>query len=266
MTRLPSPVGVVLLATAAALIALGIVQTDTWGWLDARTRAAMRGGLALLGGFLLHQRWTSSPVLDLDLFQSHNYRWVNIATLVFSTGFIAMFFASILFLSSVWRWSIFEAGLGVSPGPLLVAALAPFLGRLAARTGQRPLLILGSLLFACGGLWRLLFLGESPDYVADYLPSMLMTGTGVALCIPQLASAAAQSIAPNRLGVGAAVNQATRQLGSTLGVALAIALIGEPASIAEAVTNYDHIWWLLIACGLATALLVLPLQTTQSRA
>jgi hypothetical protein len=66
--------------------------------------------------------------------------------------------------------------------------------------------------------------------------------------------------------VGAAVNQATRQLGSTLGVALAIALIGEPASIAAAVTNYDHIWWLLIACGLATALLVLPLRTSQSRA
>jgi EmrB/QacA subfamily drug resistance transporter len=261
---IPSPVGVVLIAAAAALVSLGVVQTGSWGWLDGRTVSSVVVGIGLLAIFLFEQRRTRAPVLDLDLFESHNFRWANLATLVFGIAFSAMFFGSILFLTSVWRWSILDAGLGVSPGPLLVALLAPLFGRLATRSGQRPLLLAGGFLFAIGGLWRLVFLQASPDYLADYLPSMLFTGTGVALCLPQLAGVVAQSLAPNRLGVGGATNQATRQFGGTLGVALAIALVGQAASVTEALVNYDHIWWLIIAGGLTTSLLALPLRTAQA--
>jgi EmrB/QacA subfamily drug resistance transporter len=260
-TRIPSPVGVGLIAAAASLISLSLVKTDAWGWLDLETLAVLGAGLALLLLFVLHQRRTSAPVLDLDLFQSRNFVWANLATLVFGVGFSAMFFGSILFLTNVWEWSILDAGLGVSPGPLLVAVLAPIFGRVASRSGQRPLLLAGGVLFSLGGLWRLTFLGSTPDYLADYLPSMLFTGMGVALCLPQLAGVVAQSLAPERLGVGGATNQATRQFGGTLGVALAIAFVGHAASLEEALAGYDRIWWLLIAGGLATSLLALPMRT-----
>ena len=260
-TRIPSPLGVVLIAGAASLISLSLVQTDVWGWLDGRTLAALGAGLGLLTIFVAQQRRTTAPVIDLDLFESHNFRWANLATLVFGTGFSAMFFGSILFLTEVWGWSIFDAGLGVSPGPLLVAVLAPIFGRVATRTGQRPLLIAGGLLFAVGASWRLTFLDASPDYVTEYLPSMLFTGTGVALCLPQLAGVVAQSLAPDRLGVGGATNQATRQFGGTFGVALAIAFVGHATTLSEALTGYDHVWWLLIAGGLGTSLLAIPLRT-----
>ena len=55
-----------------------------------------------------------------------------------------MFLSSILFLTDVWQWSILKAGWRVAPGPLMVAVLAPFMGRLAARIGQRPLLLAGA--------------------------------------------------------------------------------------------------------------------------
>jgi MFS family permease len=171
-----------------------------------------------------------------------------------------MLFGSILYLINVWRWSVLEAGLGISPGPLLVAVLAPTFGRVATRTGQRPLIVAGGLLFALGAVWRLAFLGTDPDYVTTYLPSMLFTGTGVALCLPQLAGVVAQSLPANRFGVGGAVSQATRQFGGTLGVALAIAFMGQPASIAEAVTSFERIWWLMLAGGVLTAVLALRLQ------
>ena len=122
--------------------------------------------------------------MDLSLFESHNFRWANAATIVFGIAFSAMFLSSILFLTSVWNWSILEAGFGVAPGPLLVAVLAPGFGKLAARIGQRPLVVAGGLVYAAGGAWRLVTFDAEPAFLTAYLPSMLLTGTGVALMHP----------------------------------------------------------------------------------
>ncbi|MGI9615179.1 MAG: MFS transporter [Acidimicrobiales bacterium] len=171
-TRLPAPLGVALIAGAAALLSFGVVQSESWGWSDTRTVASLGLGLVALVGFVASQRKSQAPVLDLELFAIRNFAWGNAASMVFGLAFIAMFFGSILFLTDVWDWSVLAAGSGIAPGPLLVAILAPQMGRLAGRFGQRPLLIAGGVFFAIGGLWRLAFLGPQVDYLFDYLPSM----------------------------------------------------------------------------------------------
>ena len=258
---LPAPLGIVLIALAAGLISLGVVQSEEWGWASAATLGSIAAGLCLLGVFVLHQRSTTAPVLDLELFSIKNFSWGNAASLWFGIGFTAMFFSSILFLTEVWQYSILRAGFAVAPGPALVAVLAPFMGTLAGRIGQRPLLLIGGVAFAVGGLWRLVALGGTPSYVIDYLPSMLFTGIGVAMCLPQLSSVVAQSLPPDRLGVGGGANQAIRQFGGTLGVALTIAFVAGATSLAEALDNFDLVWWLLIATGIGTSLLSIPLVT-----
>jgi len=258
---LPSPLGIALVTLGSVLLSLGLVQSEVWGWGSARTVSSLLGGAVVLVLFVLHQSRTSAPVLDLSLFQSSNFGWPNAAALVFGTAFTAMFLSSILFLTSVWQWSILAAGLGVAPGPILVAITAPVLGRLAGSIGQRPMLLLGGVSFAIGGAWRLLVLTAAPGYVTDYLPSMLFTGLGVALCLPQLSSVIGQSLPLNRLGVGGAVDQAFRQFGGTLGVALAIGFIGRPGELSDALARFDRVWWILIIGGLATTLLSIPLDT-----
>jgi EmrB/QacA subfamily drug resistance transporter len=261
----PAPLGVVLIATAAALVSLGVVQSESWGWTDPRTIAAIAGGLALLGLFVAQQRRTTAPVLDLELFSIGNFRWGNAATLTFATAFTAMFFSSILFLTEVWGYSTLAAGLAVAPGPLIVAVTAPYIGTVAGRIGQRPLLVAGGLLFAAGGVWRLVALGGEADYLLAYLPSMVLTGLGVALCLPQLSSVVAQALPPNRLGVGGGVNQAIRQFGGTLGVALTIAFVAG-ATPATALADFDKVWLLLVGGGVATAGLATLLRTRPAAA
>jgi EmrB/QacA subfamily drug resistance transporter len=258
---LPAAAGVALIALAVGLVSLGLVQSESWGWTDPRTIGAIVGGLAVLGLFVVHQRATSAPALDLELFSIGNFSWGNAATLAFGTAFTAMFLSSILFLTEVWNYSILRAGFAVAPGPALVAVLAPVMGNLAGRIGQRPLLLAGGVLFSVGGAWRLLALDGAPSYVVDYLPSMLFTGLGVAMCLPQLSSVVAQSLPPNRLGVGGGSNQAIRQFGGTLGVALTIAFVARPGSLDEALSDFDLVWWLLIVGGLLTSALALPLVT-----
>lgn len=123
-------------------------------------------------------------------------------------------------------------------------------------------MLLGGLLYACGGLYRLAFLGADADYLVDYFPSMVLSGVGVALVFPQLSSIVAQALPQNRRGVGGAALQAGRQFGGTFGVALTIALLGASSGLAHTLAAYDAIWWVIVVGGLATSALVLPTRTT----
>lgn len=260
-STVPAPLGVLLLIAASAAVSFGLVRGEEWGWSDSRTLGPVAIGLAILAVFVLHQRRTPSPTIDPALFAIRNFAWANASTIVFATAFTSMFLSSILFLTTVWGWSILAAGFGVAPGPLLVAFLAPFMGRLAGQVGQRPLLLLGGVLYAMSGLWRLLMLGPESNYVVEYLPSMLFSGFGVALCLPQLSSVVGQSLPLNRQGVGSAVNQAFRQFGGTFGVALTIGLLADTSGIVDAAGRFDRVWWVILLGGVGVSLLAIPLQT-----
>jgi EmrB/QacA subfamily drug resistance transporter len=265
-SRVPAPLGVGLLIAGSVLLTLGLVRGEDWGWTSTITLGVILAGLAVLVGFLGHQARTAAPTIDLSLFTIRNFLWGNLATIAFGTAFTAMFLSSILFLTDVWQWSILKAGFGVAPGPLMVAVLAPFMGRLAARIGQRPLLVAGGVLYALGAMWRLTVLDGQPDYAGAYLPSMVLTGLGVALCLPQLSSVVGQALPPNRLGVGGAVNQAIRQFSGTIGVALTIGLVAGASGLRDALVRFDRVWWVLVIGGLGTSALSLPLRTRPAAA
>ncbi len=259
--RVPSPIGVALIASAAGLLIYGVVESDTAGWASSQTVLVLAIGLALLGVFVLHQRATDSPTLDLELFTLGNFRWGNLAMLAFSMSFSAMFFGSILFLVNIWDWSILKAGFAIAPGPLVAALLASRLGKLAGTIGQRPLVIVGGLLFAASGLFRVLFLTAEVDYLIDFAIPLGMVAVAIPLVFPQVTSAAAQALPVNRVGVGGATTQAVRQFGGSFGVAVTIALLGSSLEVDDLQAGFNRIWWFLVAGGLATALLALPLRT-----
>lgn len=260
-TRVPSLVGVALVASAAGVISYALVDTNRHGWASTRTLAVLAAGMLLLVAFVAHQRRTDAPSLDLELFRIRNFAWGNVAMLVFGTAFSALFFGSILFLTEVWGWSILQAGFGVAPGPMMVALVAPRAGTLAGRIGQRPLLLAGGLLYAASGLYRLVFLGADVSYLVDYFPSMALSGLGVGLVFPQLSSVVAQALPENRRGVGGAALQAGRQFAGTFGVAITIAFVTRRTDLADALAAFDRLWLLILVGGVLTSLLALPMRT-----
>lgn len=259
-TKVPSFVGVAMIIVATAVLAYAVVDADVAGWVSVRTIGLLVIGLAGLGAFIAHQQRTRAPVLDLDLFLIPNFRWGNAAAFVFGLAFSALFFGSILFLTEVWGWSILKAGFGVAPGPLFVVLLAPRAGKLAGTIGQRPLMIVGAICYALGGIYRLLLLDGHVDYFRDYLPSMVLTGIGVAFVLPQLSSVVAQATPANRIGVGGAALQAIRQFGGSFGVALTIALLQSSSRTA----GFDQVWWIVVIGGAMVTLLVIPIRTKRT--
>ncbi|MEO6957150.1 MAG: MFS transporter, partial [Antricoccus sp.] len=253
--RLPDPLGALLLAGGLAVVSYGIVQTESWGWLSVGLLVCTLGGLALIAAFFWRCAKVPNPMLDLRLFESPNFRWANTAMFVYAIAFSASFLGNVLFLTGIWHFSILQAGVGVAPGPLIVAILAPQTGRLAAKYGQRPLLLIGGLVRGSGGLWFFINATATPQHSSIYLPAIALTGCGVALCLPQLSSAALKDLPPDQLGAGSAVGQAIRNLGTTLGVAAAIALIAHQVSV----TSFHHIWIMLMTSGVLVSLLAIRL-------
>ncbi|QKE82644.1 DHA2 family efflux MFS transporter permease subunit [Arthrobacter sp. NEB 688] len=256
--RFPDPLGIVLLAGGLTLLALGIVQSDRWGWASPATLGVLAGGLVVLAAFVRRTLAVPHPALDLTIFATPSVRWANIATAAFTIGFTAMFFALVQFTLAVWQYGIVRAGMAMMPGPVVVMALAPVFGRVAARHGQRTLLVPGGLLYAAGGLLLLTGLGDRPAYVTELLPASLLSGLGVALVLPQLTSAAVQGLPRDDLGAGAAVNQAIRQLGATFGVALTVAILGTVTATTTA-GDFRGVWVMLVLCGVLTSVAALAL-------
>lgn len=262
-TSIPAPVGVVLVAAAAALLSYAVVGTDDVGWLGTRTVLLLAFGTVALIAFVVHQRSTAAPVLDLELFRIRNYAWINAAALVFGCIFSALFLGSILFLTRVWGWSVLRAGFGVAPGPVFVGLVTPRIGRLAGKVGQRPILLVGGVLFALCGVYRWLMAGLESNYFVDFFPSVALSGVAVGCIVPQLSSVAAQALPQNRRGVGGAALQAGRQFGGTFGVSLTVALLASRQDPAGALAAFDRIWWVIVVGGVVTSLLVLPTRTAQ---
>jgi len=92
------------------------------------------------------------------------------------------------------------------------------------------------------------------------LPRALTIGTGVGLVLPSLSSAAVHGLPPGRFALGSAINQGVRQLGSVIGVALVIGLLGR-ANPADEVAGFRSVAAILIAGGLLTSLACLGIKT-----
>jgi len=254
-------VGILLLMVGVGAVALGLVRSEELGWLSATVLNSLIGGILTLIGFVAWARRVPAPAIDLTLFDNPTYRFVNLATLSFGMAFSMMFFSYFLFMSGIWHLSLAAAGVAVLPGPLLVIPTAVVSGRLAAQLGHRSLLVGGSLVFAAGAVWTLLVPGPTPAYLTHWLPALLLTGLGTGMVLPSLSAAAVSRLNPARFGVGSAINQAVRQIGTVLGVAVTVALLGSTSPQLPAFRTVFG--WEAVLC-MITAMLCLSVDTRPS--
>jgi MFS family permease len=174
-----------------------------------------------------------------------------------------MFFGFFFYMRGIWHYPLPVAGLAITPGPLLVMPVAILTGRLAGRFGHRPFLVGGALIYAASGLWFFLVPGSEVAYVRDWLPGMILSGLGVGMVLPSLAGAAVNRLPSEHYAVGSAVNQATRQIGSVLGVALTVALLGHSVLVRS---DFAALYGCHISLALLTAVLCLPVNTRPRQA
>jgi MFS family permease len=251
-----------MLTAGVALLTVAIVQGGSWGWASVSIVSLLTLSIVLIG--LLARRILThpAPIVEPELLAVRAFSAATLGSLLFFAGFAGMLLASVLFLTGIWHEPILTAGLMISPGPAMAALAAIPGARLGARFGAGRVGALGTILFALGGVWWIRHLGSEPAYASEFLPGMLIGGIGVGLVIPSLTGAVAATLPQARLATGIAVQTTGRQLGSALGFAILIAVLGTPHSAAD----FDGGWQFMLAASLLAGVSLLAVGRAPARA
>ena len=253
----PDLLGAAELAVGIALLTLGIVKGPEWGWADPRALAAFAAAVALVIAFLVRSAHHHAPVIELPLLRVRSFALANLAAAVFFAGFGAMLLSGVLLLTELWGYSALQAGLALSPGPLMAAAFSVPSGRLGGKIGQRPIAVAGGLTFAAGFAYILASVGATPEYASTFLPGFMLGGAGVGMTLGTLPAVAAATLPPDRFATGTAVFGMARQLGAAIGVAVLVALLNDSLQGGDLLAGLRRGWWFSLAAGLGTAALAL---------
>jgi len=222
----PDVLGAVGLVVGVGALAYALVRAPDDGWASVPVVAGLAAAVLGLAGVVLRSRRHPVPALDLAVVRTPVVGLAALAMVAFSTGFAAMLVVNVLYLTGTWGWSAPAAGLALAPGPLVVVVVARLTGHLTGRVGIGPVAAVGALAFAAGPAWWALRLGVAPDYLTGMLPGQLLTGLGVGLVLPSLSSVVGAALPAHRWGTGSSLITTARQVGSVLGVALLVSVIG----------------------------------------
>ena len=256
--RMPDLLGGGVLALAIASLVLGVVKGQEWGWDGGRVIGAFLLAILLGVYFTLRSARHRAPVLDLSLLRIRAFALSNGVTLVMASGFYAYTLCNVLFLTSVWRYSILTAGLALTPGPFTAMAVAGPASRLVERVGHRAVVVPGALIWASGMAYFAGQLGVKADFLGSWLPGMVILGIGAGMSFPTLSGAAVGSVPGPRFAVATSLNSVARQLGAAIGVAILIAIVRNP-SPQQALHAFEHGWWFAGACFALGSLVCLGL-------
>ena len=138
---LPDLGGALMLAGAVAALVLGVVKGPDWGWDDPRVIGAGLVAVALATLFVRRSARHPAPLLDGALLRIRSLSVANGLMVLAAAAYFGVILNNVLFLTTVWGWSILEAGLAMTPGPIVAAIVAGPVGRLAARIDARLLIL-----------------------------------------------------------------------------------------------------------------------------
>lgn len=258
-SRLPDLPGAAMLALGLAAVTLAIVEGNDWGWTAAGTLTAFAAGALLLGQVVARSLRHPRPIVEPELFSHRSFALGNLGTLLFAAAFFSLILGNVLFLTTVWGYSVLSAGLATLPGPAMTTVVSGPAGRLADRFGHRAVIVPGALVFAAG-VMVLRSAGAEPDWVGLWLPGAILTGIGIGLAFPTLGSAAVRDVADDRFATASAVNAAFRQVGAVLGTAILVAIVGDPAGLGEALRVSDSAYLFGVFAALASGAVALGLS------
>ncbi|MCW2778632.1 MAG: drug resistance transporter, EmrB/QacA subfamily [Frankiales bacterium] len=254
----PDVLGVALVTAVFGLLSLGIVQGPSWGWGSLRVVGAFVAAAVVAPLLVVRALRHPSPVLPVRLFERASFSLATAGTLLFGAAFFATILCNVLFLTGVWHYSVLRTAVAVLPSPLLAAVTAPFAGRLADRYGFRVVIVPGALSMVAGLLVLATLTGAHPAYVTHFLPGSVLIGLAIGSAFSTLGAASAQALPPQQFAAGSAVNATARQLGAVLGVAVLVAVLGEPGP-ADALAAFHRSWSVVAVAAAGCAVVCLGL-------
>ena len=246
------PYGQVLVIVMLASLTFGVIEGPDRGWGSPLIIVMFAVAAVAAVSLVVVESRRFQPLLEVRFFRSVPFSGASvIAVLAFAIlgGFL---FVNTLYLQDGRGYSALHAGLLTLPMALMILIFAPISGRLVGSRGPRvPLLLAG--VAAVAGLALLTQLSDTSS-LTYLLVCYALLGLAFGLVNAPISNTAVSGMPNSQAGVAASVASASRQTGSTLGVAVTGSIVaGAPAAGLAAASH--SAWVALAACGFAILLL-----------
>lgn len=242
--------GLMLVTGTLVCLILALIESSLHSWTSPLILGLFSGAAVSLAAFLLVESKVREPMLPLGLFRNRVFSVANVAGLLVGFAMLGTFFFITQFLQSVQGYTALEAGLRTLPTTVGIFVISPLAGVLTARLGPRLPIVLGALLAALA-LFLLLSIEPDTSYAMLWWKIGLF-GIGIGLMISPLTASVLSGTPPQLAGLGSSVNNTSRQVGYSLGVAVLgtfvvqqftgnitsqLALAGVPASLGATIAS-----------------------------
>jgi EmrB/QacA subfamily drug resistance transporter len=248
--RRVDPVGQLLVIVTLASLTYAIIEGPDAGWTSPRIIGFFVLSLAAAIGLLVYEPRRYEPLIDLRFFRSAPFSG---ATVIAVSAFAALggfLFLNTLYLQEVRGYSPFHAGLYTLPMAAMTIVFAPLSGRVVGARGPRlPLIVAGIAITASGIMLTGLTATTSTSWL---IITYLVFGLGFGVVNAPITNTAVSGMPRSQAGVAAAIASTSRQVGSSLGVAVmgsaVISAMTGPLRLGFA--SASHIgWWIIAGCG-----------------
>ncbi|MFH9010692.1 MFS transporter [Streptomyces sp. NPDC017943] len=219
-TGAPLDVPGTLLASGGLFgVVYGLVRGPADGWTSSLVLTGLVAGGALLVAFVLYSTRAKNPMLPMRLFRSRAFSGINAASLLMFLGMFGSIFLLSQYMQGVLGYSPTEAGLRMLPWTGMPMLVAPLAGIMADRIGGRPVVATGLFLQALGLGYMSVVATTDASYTAQ-LPALIISGVGMALFFAPASHLVMSSVRPQEQGIASGANNAMREVGGALGVAV----------------------------------------------
>ncbi len=214
----PDLAGALLSIAGLGLVLWSLIEAPVRGWSSSLTIGAGAGGLAVLAVFVLWERASSHPMLNLGFFRHRRFSAAVGSVGLATFGLFSTLFVMTQFLQFSLGYSPLQAGIRVLPAAGAIAVVAP-LSTVLVRVVGTKITVAAGLLVVAGGLTQLSTASATTTFT-DVLAGLILLGVGAGLIIPSATESVMGSLPSAHVGVGSATNGTFLQTGGALGVAV----------------------------------------------
>jgi EmrB/QacA subfamily drug resistance transporter len=215
--RLDLP-GLALSIAGVTLLVWSLIEAPSHGWISATTIGGITGAAVLLTVFTWWERRVPAPLLDVNLFRNMRF---TAASLAITLGFFALFgfiFLVTQYLQLVKGYSALQAGVRTLPFAIAMVVAAVSSQKVVPRIGTKLVVAAGLALMAAG--FAIASTNDASTSYSVIASAMVLMGFGLGSAAAPATESILASVPREKAGVGSAVNDTTREVGGTLGVAV----------------------------------------------
>src|SRR5690348_10935887 len=259
--RRVDPVGQVLIIVMLASLTYAIIEGPRLGWGSATILGLFALSAIAAAGLAIYEPRREEPLLDLRFFRSAPFSGAVVIAISAFSALAGFLFLNTLYLQDARHLSALHAGLYTLPMAAMTVLLAPLSGRITGQRGPRIPLLIAGVMTTAGALLMAGVTATTP--VAFLMLAYVVLGIGNGMVNPPISNTAVSGMPRSQAGVAAAVASTSRQVGSSLGVALTGSAVASAlhGSLRTGFVPASHAGWLIVA-GCGVLVLVAALATS----